>query len=69
MSGNKWRIEQNGQFLGHHMGHTAGDAVEKAIKSYGPCYNIDPDDWFDVYKGSYHTQILMHPYDTPWPEP
>lgn len=35
MGGSKWKIEQNGQFLGHHSGHTPLDAVKKACRTYG----------------------------------
>jgi len=69
MSGSKWKVEQNGQFLGHWCAKSAGEAVEKMLASlYAKVYNIDADDWFDVYKGSSRTQILMRPYEV-YPEP
>ena len=60
MSGKKYKIEQNGQFLGHWCATSAEEAVEKMLASlYAKIYNIDTDNRFDVYKGSFHTQILM----------
>ena len=61
MSGNKWRVEQFGQFLGHHQGHTAQDIIYKAIKSYGPYYKdkIDTAGIFDLYKESDHIEAKL----------
>ena len=69
MGRKKYCIYQNHQFLGHHDGSSATKAVEKMLTSlYAKVYNVDPDDWFDVYKGSSRTQILMQPYEV-YPEP
>ena len=59
MGGGKYRIEQNGQFLGHHSGHDPAEAIGKAVDKYGSYYKIDTNDWFDVYKGAYHSQIYV----------
>lgn len=59
MSGNKYRIEQNGQFLGHHTGHSAAEAVEKAVNKYGSYYKINTNDYFDVYYKNEHGRIYV----------
>ena len=51
MGGNKWKIEQNGQFLGHHSGHTPKDAVDKACRTYGQIYPVNPNEDFICTKG------------------
>jgi len=51
VSGNKYRVEQDGQFLGHHSGHTPREAIKKAINNYGNFYNINEYGWFDLTKG------------------
>lgn len=54
MSGKKYRVEQNGQFLGHHSGHTPADAVHKVFnRSYGEIYNPDKTKDFTCYRGKY----------------
>ena len=58
MSG-KYRVEQNGQFLGHHGAHNAAEAVEKAVNKYGQFYNINTNDWFDVYRGADYARIYV----------
>lgn len=52
----KYRVEQDGQFLGHWQAHTPREAIAKAIENYGQYYNIDKYGWFDVTCGSkqYH---------------
>lgn len=53
----KYKIEQNGQFLGHHMGHTPKEAIDKMLKSsYAECYNVDKHGLFNLTCGqhSYH---------------
>ena len=58
MSGKKYKIYQGTQFLGHHGGSSAAQAVEKMLKTmYASVYNVDPDGCFDVYRGSDHLQI------------
>lgn len=53
MSGKKYRVEQNGQFLGHHSGHTPEDAVYKAVShSYGEIYKPDMTKDFTCYRGN-----------------
>lgn len=59
MSGNKYRVEQNGQFLGHHSGHEPAEAIAKAVDKYGDCYKINTNDWFDVYRGAHHARIYV----------
>ncbi len=49
--GKKYKISQNGQFLGHFQAHTAAEAVEKAFKKYGQYYPINPNEYFDIQYG------------------
>ena len=50
--GKKYRVEQNGQFLGNHSGHTPQDAVQKVMQHlYGQIYNPDLTQDFICYKG------------------
>lgn len=56
---NKYKVEQNGQFLGHHSGHTPADAVVKAINKNSQYYNINTNDWFDTYRGSDHQRVYV----------
>lgn len=55
----KYKVEQNGQFLGHWAAHSPADAVVKAVEKYGPYYNINTNDYFDVYRGSKHAKIYV----------
>lgn len=55
----KYKIEQNGQFLGHWQAKEPADAVVKAVEKYGPFYKINTNDYFDVYYGSKHAQIYV----------
>lgn len=48
----KYKVEQNGQFLGHWCAHSPQEAIEKAITNYGIYYDIDPEGAFDVVYGS-----------------
>lgn len=59
MGGSKWRVEQNGQFLGHHSGHTPLDAIKKACRTYGQVYNISYEngDTFICTRGA-QTEIV-----------
>ncbi len=55
MSGKKYRVEQDGQFLGHHSGHTPQDAVSKMMsKMYGQIYEPDSTKDFICYRGKYN---------------
>jgi len=47
----KYKITQNGKFLGHFYARTPEEAVDKAITKYGQYYNIDTNDWFDIQYG------------------
>jgi hypothetical protein len=50
--GKKYRVEQNGQFLGNHSGHTPQDAIHKAMQGlYGQIYKPNLVDDFICYKG------------------
>ena len=49
--GKKYKVSQNGQFLGHFQAHTAADAVVKAVEKYGQYYPVDTNDYFDVQYG------------------
>lgn len=55
----KYKVEQDGQFLGHWQTKTPADAVVKAIEEYGSYYDIDTNDFFDVYRGSKHAKIYV----------
>lgn len=55
----KYRVEQNGQFLGHHRAHSPKNAIEKAILTYGPFYNINQTDMFVVTRGSKTVEIFI----------
>lgn len=59
MSGKKYKVEQNGQFLGHWSAHSAAEAVEKAVKNYGSYYNVNTNDWFDVYRDADSARIYV----------
>ena len=49
----KYRVEQDGQFLGHWVAHTPHEAVMKMMKSsYANCYNIDKNGEFIVTKNN-----------------
>lgn len=51
MSGKKYTVEQNGQFLGHWTAHTPTEAVNKMLNSYYPkCYELDNSPFY-VSKG------------------
>lgn len=54
----KYKIEQNGQFLGHHMGNTPKEAVNKMLTTlYGKCYSINKHGTFDLTTGRNHYHI------------
>ena len=47
----KYRVEQDGQFLGHWVAHTPHEAVMKMMKSsYANCYKVDTNGEFLVTK-------------------
>ena len=47
----KYRVEQNGQFLGHWTAHTPEEAVNKMLNSsYLSCYDVNAADEFIVSK-------------------
>lgn len=51
MSGNKYRVEQNGEFLGHWTAHTPQEAIHKMLDSnYADCYKVNPNEQFVVTK-------------------
>lgn len=57
--GKKYKIYQNGQFLGHHGGSTAVRAIEKMSKSFYPkVYKINFNDYFDIQYGFNREKIL-----------
>ena len=59
MGSKKYKVQQNGQFLGYWSAHSAIEAIEKAVKNYGQYYNIDTNDWFDVSYGTNSAQIYV----------
>ena len=60
MSGKKYKIYQKGQFLGHHCATSAAQAIEKMSHTlYATVYNVDFNDYFDVYYGSDYGQIYV----------
>ncbi len=60
MSGKKYKIYQNEQFLGHHCATSPAQAIEKMSKTLYPvAYNVNFNDYFDVYYGSDYSQIYV----------
>jgi hypothetical protein len=60
MRGKKYKIYQNSQFLGHHGGLSPAQAIEKMSKTLYPvAYNVNFNDYFDVYYGSDYSQIYV----------
>ena len=60
MSGKKYKIYQNGQFLGHHWATSAAQAIEKMSHTlYATTYDVNFNDYFDVYHGFNHAQIYV----------
>lgn len=51
MASKKYKVEQNGQFLGHHTGSKFSTVVQKAIDKYGVCYHINSNDNFILTRG------------------
>lgn len=54
----KYKVEQNGQFLGYWQADTPEEAINKAIKNYGPYYKIDKKDYFDLTCGHHQYHIV-----------
>jgi len=52
MSGRKYKVEQNGYFLGHHSGNSPLVALGKAMKTYGEFYPINEAKEFIITRGS-----------------
>lgn len=60
MSGSKYMIEQNGQYLGRWTAHTPEEALDKMFhSSYSQCYNIDDYGTFTITKNGKTTEIQM----------
>lgn len=60
MSGKKYKIYQYGQFLGHWCATSPARAIEKMSHTlYATVYNVDFNDYFDVYYGSDYSQIYV----------
>lgn len=53
----KYKVEQDGQFLGHWQAHTPQEAITKAINNYGSYYKIDKEGYFTVTSGRKHYYI------------
>jgi len=51
MSSNKYRVEQNGVFLGHHSSNTTDKIIDKAINKYGRFYSINVNEPFVLTRG------------------
>ena len=60
MSRQKYKIYQNGTFLGHHSAPSAAQAIEKMSKTlYATIYNVNFNDYFDVRHGFDHARIYV----------
>ena len=60
MSGKKYKIYQNSQFLGHHCATSPAQAIEKMSHTlYATVYNVNFNDYFDVYYGNDYSQIYV----------
>ena len=60
MTGGKYRIEQNGQFLGHWCATSPAGAIEKMSKSmYAEVYKPNFNDYFDVTRSSHSAKIYV----------
>ena len=60
MSGKKYKIYQYGQFLGHWCSTSAAGAIEKMSKTLYPvAYNVNFNDYFDVYYGNDYSQVRV----------
>ena len=60
MSGKKYKIYQNGQFLGHWCATSPAGAIEKMSKTlYASVYNVNFNDYFDIYYGTDYCQVYV----------
>lgn len=60
MTGGKYKVEQNGVFLGHHCATSPVQAIEKMSKTlYAEVYKPNFNDYFDVTRGSHTAQIYV----------
>ncbi len=60
MSGKKYKIYQNSQFLGHWCATSPAQAIEKMSRTlYATVYNINFNDYFDVYYGNDYSRIYV----------
>ena len=51
MSGNKYRVEKDKQFLGHWAAHTPTEAVKKAYDANHQFYDLTSDSLYEVHRG------------------
>lgn len=51
MSSKKYRVEHNGNFLGHHQGKDFQTVVNKAVYKYWNYCNIDDNKPFTLTRG------------------
>ena len=59
MSGKKYKIEQDGQFLGHWCSVSPEGAIQKMLNStYATIYNVNPHGSFDIQYGSKEFHII-----------
>ena len=60
MTGGKYKVEQNGVFLGHHCATSPVQAIEKMSETlYAEVYKPNFNDYFDVYYGNDYSQIYV----------
>lgn len=57
MSSCKYRVEQNGHFLGHHSGRNLKVIIDKAVDRYGRFYPIDTNSMFTLSRGQRVLQV------------
>ena len=62
MAMHRYRVEQDGVFLGHHHGNSLQSVVQKAIDQYGRFHHIDEHKPFLLTKGSKIYQVF---YENP----
>ena len=59
MSTCKYKVEQDGLFLGHHSGNTLQKVVQKAVEKYGPFCVIDVNKPFTLTRGFKIYQVYL----------
>lgn len=60
MSGNKYKVTHNGQFLGHHCANSPAEAVQKMFKTnYPEFYNVTKEDTFEVFKSGKQYNVCL----------